>query len=198
MIRRFIAEWQDPISGFFGADYLIGGRRLRTVDLSLTFHMARYLQGGIGYWPPLIDTLLSIRDCRYPNGWLDEIGMTNHNNYDVAILFQLGWPHMRPDQRRRAEEELTRLLDWCLTAAIGPDGEIVARAVAETLPESYYFTIAFLDTVGYFDRAKRFWTQLEFPEAPAVRERLRGRLSTLPQGDPMVRMACERLGRAGR
>ena len=158
MIRRFIAEWQDPITGFFGADYLIGGRRLRTVDLSLTFHMARYLEGGIGYWPQLIDTLLSIRDCRYPNGWLDEIGMTNHNNYDVAILFQLGWPHMRPDQRRRAEEELTRLLDWCLTAAIGLDGEIVARAVAETLPESYYFTIAFLDTVGYFDRAKRFWT----------------------------------------
>lgn len=198
VIRRFIAEWQDPINGFFGADYLIGGRRLRTVDLSLTFHMARYLEGGIGYWPQLIDTLLSIRDCRYPNGWLDEIGMTNHNNYDVAILFQLGWPHMRPDQRRRAEEELTRLLDWCLTAAIGLDGEIVARAVAETLPESYYFTIAFLDTVGYFDRAKRFWTLLEFPEAPAVRERLKDRLLTLPQSDPMVRMAYERLGRAGR
>ena len=198
VIRRFIIEWQDPTTGFFGADYLIGGQRLRTVDLSLTFHMARYLEGWIGYWPQLIDTLLSIRDRRYPNGWLDEIGMTNHNNYDVAILFLLGWPHMRPDQRRRAEEELTRLLDWCLTAAIDPGGEIVARAVAETLPEGYYFTIAFLDTVGYFDRAKRFWTHLEFPEAPAVRERLRGRLSTLPQGDPMVRMACERLGRADR
>jgi hypothetical protein len=198
VIRRFIIEWQDPTTGFFGADYLIGGRRLRTADLSLTFHMARYLEGAIEYWPQLIDTLLIIRDCRYPNGWLDEIGMTNHNNYDVAVLLQLGWPHMRTDQRRRAEEELTRLLDWCLTAAIGPDGEIVARAVAESLPESYYFTIAFLDTVGYFDRAKRFWTQLDFPEAPAVRERLKDRLSTLPQSDPMVCMACERLGRADR
>jgi len=198
VIRRFIAEWQDPTTGFFGADYLIGGLRLRTVDLSLTFHMARYLEGGIGYWPQLIDTLLSIRDRRYPNGWLDEIGMTNHNNYDVAVLVQLGWQHMRPDQRRRAEEELTRLLDWCLTAAIGPDGEIVARAVAESLPESYYFTIAFLDTVGYFDRAKRFWTQRDFPEAPAIRERLKDRLLTLQQSDPMVRMAYERLGRADR
>jgi hypothetical protein len=193
VIRRFVAEWQDPATGFFGADYLIDGRRLRTVDLSLTFHMARYLEGGICYWPQLIDTLLSIRDCRYPNGWLDEIGMTNHNNYDVAVLLQFSWPHMRPDQRRRAEEELIRLLDWCLTAAITPAGEIVARAIGESWPESYYFTIAFLDTVGYFDRAKRFWTEMDFPEAPALRVRFEDRLLMLPEGDPMTRMARARL-----
>lgn len=195
VMRRFVAEWQDPITGFFGADYLIGGRRLRTVDLSLTFHMARYLEGAIGYWPQLIDTLLSIRDRRYPNGWLDEVGMTSHNNYDVAVLLQLGWPRMRPDQRRRTEQELARLLDWCLTAAIAPDGEILARARGESLPESYYFTIAFLDTVGYFDPAKRFWTELDFPEAPTIRARLEDRLSTLPEADPMIRMARARLRR---
>jgi hypothetical protein len=196
VIRRFIVEWQDPATGFFGADYLIGGRRLRTVDLSLTFHMARYLEGGIGYWPQLVDTLLSIRDRRYPNGWLDETGMTSHNNYDVAVLLQLGWPHMRPDQRRRAEEELTRLLDWCLTAAVTRDGEIVARAVGESWPESYYFTIAFLDTIGYFDRAKRFWTEIDFPEAPALRARFEDRLLMLPEADPMTRMARARLYRS--
>jgi hypothetical protein len=198
VFRRFVAEWQDPTTGFFGADYLVGGRRLRTADLSLTFHMARYLEGAIGYWPQLIDTLFAIRDRRYPNGWLDEIGMTNHNNYDVAVLLQLGWPHMRTDQRRRAEEELAGLLDWCLTTAISADGEIVARAISESLPESYYFTIAFLDTVGYFHPARRFWTELDFPDAPAVQVRLKERLLTLPQSDPMVRMACERLGRADR
>ena len=155
------------------------------------------LEGGIAYWPQLIDTLFAIRDGRYPNGWLDEIGLTNHNNYDVAVLLQLGWPHMRPDQGRRAEEELTRLLHWCLSCAIGPEGEIVARAVAESVPESYYFTIAFLDTVGYLNPAKRFWTELDFPEATAVRERLKERLLMLPRGDPMVRMATERLGRSG-
>ena len=48
----------------------------------------------------------------------------------------------------------------------------MARAVGESLPESYYFTIAFLDTVGYFDPAKRFWTERDFPEAPALRARL--------------------------
>ena len=74
----------------------------------------------------------------------------------------------------------------------------MARAVGESLPESYYFTIAFLDTVGYFDATRRFWTEFDFPEVPAVRELLKDRLSMLPQSDPMVRMACERLGRAGR
>jgi hypothetical protein len=191
-----VTEWQDPITGFFGAAYLIGGRRLRTVDLSLTFHMARYLEGRIGYWPQLIDTLIEIRDDRYPNGWLDEAGMTGHNNYDVATLFQLGWPQMRPDQRRCAEHELGVLVDWCLGAAIGPEGEIVARASGESLPESYYFAIAFLDTVGYFDPAKRFWTDRSFPKAPAVRARLGSHVSALHQGDPMARMALERLRRS--
>jgi hypothetical protein len=193
VIRDFVAEWQDPISGFFGAIYLIDGRRLQTVDLSLTFHMARYLEGRIGYWPQLIDTLISIRDERYPNGWLDEVGMTSHNNYDVAVLFQLGWREMRPNQRRIGEQELGRLLDWCLATAIAPDGTIMARAIGESLPESYYFTIAFLDTVGYFDSAKRFWTDRSFPEAPALRSRLETRLLTLPRHDPMVRMAQDRL-----
>ena len=196
VVRRFVANWQDPATGFFGATYVFGGQRFRTTDLSLTFHMARYLGGAIGYWPQLIDTLLAIRDRRYPNGWLDEIGMTSHNNYDVAVLMQLGWPHMRPDQRRRAKEELARLLDWCLTAAIATDGQIVARARGESLPESYYFTIAFLDTVGYFDRAKRFWTELDFPEAPTIGARLEGRLSMLPEADPMTRMAFARLRRS--
>jgi hypothetical protein len=105
---------------------------------------------------------------------------------------------MRTDQRRQAETALTRLLDWCLTEAVTPQGEIVARASGESLPESYYFTIAFLDTVGYFDPAKRFWGARDFPEAPALRARLEDRLARLPQGDPMVRMAHERLRPAGR
>jgi hypothetical protein len=196
VVRRFVAEWQDPVTGFFGADYLIGGRRLRTADLSLTFHMARYLEGRIGYWPQLIDTLIRIRDGRYPNGWLDEVGMTSHNNYDVAILLQLGWSHMRPDQHRRAGLELDRLVDWCLTTAITPEGEILARAIGESLPESNYFTIAFLDTVGYFDPEKRFWTDRSFPEAASLRAQLECQLLKLPPRDPMVRMAHERLRRS--
>jgi hypothetical protein len=193
VIRRYVGDWQDPETGFFGADYQIGGARYRTADLSLTFHMARYLEGKIGHWPQLIDTLLAMRDGRYPHGWLDEGGLTSHNNYDVAVLFQLGWSEMRADQRRSARHELGRLLDWCLATAVAADGAVVARAAAESLPESYYFTTAFLDTVGYFDPAKRFWTDRPFPEAAALRERLKSRVLTLDQSQPMTRMALDRL-----
>ena len=193
VVRRFVADWQDPATGFFGATYEIGTQRFRTTDLSLTFHMARYLEGRIGYWPQLIDTLLEIRDERYPNGWLNEDGMSNHNNYDVATLFQLGWSDMHADQRQRARSELDRLLDWCLKTAIAPDGRIVARAKGESLAEGYYFAIAFLDTVGYFDEAKRFWTDRAFPGMPALRARLERHVLGLHRGDPMARMALARL-----
>src|SRR6516225_1094581 len=194
VIRRFVANWQDPATGFFGATYEIGGQRFRTTDLSLTFHMARYLDGRISYWPKLIDTLFEIRDDRYPNGWLDDEGPTSHNNYDVATLFRLGWDQMRRDQRQPAGAELDRLLGWCLKTAVASDGTVVARAKSESLAEGYYFAIAFLDTVGYFDPAKRFWTARAFPEALALRARLETRVRELHQADPMVRMALERLG----
>jgi hypothetical protein len=193
VIRRFVARWQDRDTGFFGADYEIGGLRYRTADLSLTFHMARYLDGKIGFWPRLIDTLLAMRDRRYPHGWLDEGGMTSHNNYDVAVLFGLGWSAMRPDQRRAGQRELRRLLDWCLDTAIAADGTVTARAAAESLPESYYFTIAFLEAVGYFEPRKRFWTDRPFPEAPALRQRLERRLAELDPRQPMTQMALDRL-----
>ncbi len=124
VIRHFLARWQDPATGFFGADYEIAGERWRTTDLSMTFHMARYLEGRIGHWPQLIDTLIEIREDRYPNGWLDDNGLTNHNNYDVVVLFQLGWPQMRPAQRERARREIARLLSWCLETAIAEDGAV--------------------------------------------------------------------------
>lgn len=194
-IRDFIASWQDAKTGFFGADYEIDGQRWRTADLSMTFHMARYLEGHIGYWPQLIDTLFQIRDDRYPNGWLDDKGMTSHNNYDVAVLFSLGWPHMHPDQRGRARHELECLLRWCLETAIQPDGTVVARAAGDSVAESYYFTIAFLDTVGFFDPAKRFWTTREFPEEPALRAGLERRVLALHRNHPMVPMALARMRR---
>jgi len=79
--------------------------------------------------------------------------------------------------------------------ASGRFGPYGGRYVPETLMH------ALEELAGVYDAARadpRFWTELDFPEAPAVREQLKDRLLTLPQSDPMVRMACERLGRADR
>jgi hypothetical protein len=196
VIHDFIGRWQDPETGFFGARYEIAGRRFQTTDLSMTFHMARYLDGEIGCWPLLVDTLLRIRDRRYPNGWLDEDGITAHNAYDVATLFRLGWRHMDSAQRLRAAVELARFSGWCLSTALASDGRVMARARGEALPESYYFTIALLDAAGFFDPAP-FWRQQPFAEAAALRPLLARQLRRLAPGNAMTRMALARLRTAG-
>jgi hypothetical protein len=196
VLRRFIADWQDPRTGFFGAAYEVGGRILQATDLSITFHIARYLDGAIGYWRELVDTLFAMRDELYPYGWLDPEGMTSHNSYDVAVLLRLGWDAMRADQRRRAAGELERLLSWCLDSAIAEDGTVVARAAGESLPESYYFTIALLDTVGFFARGVPFWRDRALPRADTLAARLREKVLSLEQRNPMTRMALARLAQA--
>lgn len=154
--RRFVAERQDPKSGFFGASYEVEKRRWRTADLSLTFHMARYLDGGIGYWPQLADTLFAMREERYPNGWLDEAGITNHKNYDIATLFRLGWKAIRPDQRRKAAGALDHLLEWCLGSAIAADGRVVARAVGDRSPKAITSRSRFWTRSAALPRAELF------------------------------------------
>ncbi|MBV9053905.1 MAG: hypothetical protein JO196_16010 [Hyphomicrobiales bacterium] len=189
----FLESWQDPKTGFFGEWYLDHGRLIKTSDLSVTFHMARYTKGKIGHWPELIDTLLAIKDRPYPQGWLDSDGMTNHNNYDVAELFSLGWPHMREDQRAAARIEIRRMLDWALGHSIGRDGEIAPTAAAEPLGDMYYFAAAFLDTIGYFDKRKRFWTDEDFPQAEPLRMVLEAKVRLMAPDAPFTGASLARL-----
>jgi hypothetical protein len=192
----FLESWQDPQTGFFGEWYKHHGRIIKTSDLSITFHMARYTKGRIGHWPELIDTLLAIKERPYPQGWLDSDGMTNHNNYDVVTLFSLGWPFMREDQRAAARIEIRRMLDWALAHSIGADGEIAPTAAAEPLGDMYYFAAAFLDTIGFFDKQKRFWTDEEFPQAERLRTALDAKVRLMPLDAPFTSATLARLSPA--
>jgi hypothetical protein len=189
----FLDLWQDPTTGFFGEWYMDHGRLIKTADLSVTFHMARYTKGKIGHWPELIDTLLAIKDRPYPQGWLDDDGMTNHNNYDIAELFRLGWPHIREDQKQAARAEISRMLDWALTHSIGKDGEIAETEAAEPLGDMYYFASAFLDSIGYFDKRKRFWTDADFPESEALRKALEAKARLIASDAPFAQATLGRL-----
>ena len=99
---------------------------------------------------------------------------------------------MPAEQRVRAAQEIRRVADWCLQTAIAPDGTVVPRAVGESLPNSYYFTLAFLDVIGYFDPKGRFWTDRDFPEVEAVTAKLRAHVLALDQEDPMTKWVLER------
>ena len=158
VFERFVRDWQDPETGFFGVTYIDDqGNAIRTTDLSLTFHTVRYAPHRVRWWQRLIDTLLGMKDQQYPEGWLENSKMSDHNNYDVVELFFRGWPHMRSDQRRQASQEVAKMLDWCLEYSVRDTGEIINPDKGDMVMDSYYFAAAFLDTIGYFDASKRFW-----------------------------------------
>ena len=198
VFERFLQDWQDPKTGFFGMTYIIDdqGNEVRTTDLSLTFHMVRYAPHLVRWWPLLIDTLLSIKDEQYPQGWLQNSKMTDHNNYDVAALFWRGWPHMRPDQRRQASQETAKMLDWCLHNSVRGTGEIINPDKGDMIPDSYYFAAAFLDTIGYFDKTKRFWADKGV--LPADTEPLRkAMIAQLKRFNPDLTVVDDTLERLG-
>ena len=193
VVRRFLAAAQDPATGFFGERYHDGAREFRMQDLSVTFHMARYVDGDIDHWPELIDHLIAMKGGTYPYGWLDTDGMTSHNNYDVVALFRLAWPRIGPAQRAAVAREIEPLLDWCLGTALGPDGTLKIRADGESWPDALYFTTAFLDEVGFLDPAKRYWTERALPDPTRIRAGLVEQAARLPPGTPMARAALLRL-----
>jgi len=153
IFERFVRDWQDPKTGFFGVPYLLeGGQQIRTSDLSLTFHMGRYVPRLVRWWPTLIETLLGMKDKFYPQGWLENGKITDHDNYDVIALSYRGWPRVRSDQRQRASEGVCKMLEWSLAESISPEGQEIKTR------QGRYGSRLFLDTIGLFDRSKRFWT----------------------------------------
>lgn len=171
VFERFVRDWQDPRTGFFGMTYILdSGTEVRTTDLSLTFHMARYVPHLVRWWPTLVETLLGTSEQQYPQGWLENGKMTDHNNYDVVELFYRGWPHMHPSQRRRASRAVAKMFEWCLAHSVGQSGEIDDPDKGDMIPNSYYFAAAFLDTIGFFERSRRFWTDRLLPDPEPIRK----------------------------
>jgi len=198
VLECFVRDWQDPETGFFGVTYIIDsqGKTVRTTDLSLTFHMARYAPHLVRWWPLLVDTLLGMKDQQYPEGWLENSKMTDHNNYDVVELFSRGWPHLRLDQRQKASQEIANMLDWCLQKSVRCTGEIIYPDKGDMVIDSYYFAAAFLDTIGYFDQTKRFW--VDKGVLPADTEPLRkAMIAQLSRFNPDLTVVDDTLERLG-
>jgi hypothetical protein len=189
---------RDPATGYWGGWYRREGRIEKTTDLSITFHIISYLDGAVPDWPKIIDTTLAIKDRAYPTGWLSANAYLNHNNMDVARIFELGWSHASAAQRAAIRIELQKQLDWCLRESLRPDGSFVVLEDDDSLETSIYFGTAFLARVGYFDRARRFWTNADFPRAEADRahiiEFIRTHLNSGGEGGTYYRSALAFLG----
>lgn len=162
-IRRYAAlldTIQDPVTGFWGPRLSIGGETLALPDLSMTFHIVSYRLGCVERWPQLIDTLFAVKEMSYPFGWLSDGRITTHNAYDVVRLLRLGWPHADDKQRDTGRRDIAAMLDWALRDAVMPDGTVVFDPeYYETEAAAYYFAVALLDEAGYWQPARRFWSE---------------------------------------
>ena len=175
-LKAALLDWllniaRNPKTGYWGAWYREpndDGMK-KTDDLSITFHIVSYLGGNVPDWQKIIATTLAMKDKKYPLGWLERSGYLNHNNMDVVQLFCMGWNQTTPDQREAMRVEIRKMLRWCLSESLQPDGSFKLQDSDDSQETCVAFGANFLARLGYFDRSKRFWTNEDFPEADKIR-----------------------------
>jgi hypothetical protein len=175
-LKAALLDWllntaRNSETGYWGAWYrqLKNGGIKKTDDLSITFHIVSYLRGNVPDWQKIIATTLAMKDKKYPLGWLERSGYLNHNNMDVVQLFRMGWSQATPDQKEAMRVEIRKMLNWCLTESLQPDGSFKLQDSDDSQETSVCFGASFLARLGYFDRSRRFWSDEDFPEAAKVR-----------------------------
>jgi hypothetical protein len=198
LFNRFIDTWQDPESGYWGVWYRDGDRVFKTTDLSITYHIVHARRGDVSHWPELIRTTFALRDQAYPFGWLSDGRWTNHNNYDLARLFDYGWPHMSAAQREEAARTLQEMLTWSFAETVASDfrGFRPNPELAGSLGAEFYFGVSFLVAAGFFE-AEPWYGPIERPAPP--RDVCRGMIGYGATLDgPLVGGAMSKLERACR
>ena len=161
--QSFLDHWEDPATGYWGAWYASDGAIYRAPDLSLTYHQIAYHPDGIDNWPQIIDTTMAIRDRPYPYGWMTHGHFNNHNNYDIVRTLKLAWPHATDAEKQAIRKVIGTMLQWCLDHSLMPDGSFKSDAAFyDSLGARYYYGVSFLDEVGYWNKANRFWTDDTF------------------------------------
>lgn len=192
--RRFLDASQDPATGYWGAWYRVGSRLYKGADLSLTFHTISYLEGEVRFWPRIIDTTLAIKSFEYPYGWMKNGTYNHHNSYDVLKIFRYGWPHISEKQRERVRAEIAAMLAWCLEHPMNSHAPFPVDAASYGSPgDYYYYAVSFLDEIGYWDPAKRFWTSRDFPGSLALCRSIKARLLESKLDTPPARAAVQKL-----
>ena len=174
LMDLILNRFRNPSTGWWGERYVRGGQTVFVDDLSTTFHVVSYLHGQVPDLPRVVDTTLAVSDLDFPVGWRMKGEYWNHNNMDVVELFKAGWPQASAGQREAMAAEIERLLQWCLTQSLQPDGGFKPNSGDGSIEEGTYYGASFLARIGYFDPAERFWTSREFPGAEDVRQRIAG------------------------
>lgn len=196
-------ELRDPATGTWGPRYRHDGIVTFVPDVSITFHVVKYLHGDVPDWPRMIDTLLAMRDLRYPQGWREGNGYLAHDLYDIATLFHLGWDRIDAGRRAQIAAALGDMLAWCLSDTVGPDGSVRLDEDDDSIETATYFAVGLLGELGVFRAAPPFWTEHPVPDGPGLGARMAARIRNAlakgrgADGGVYYRNALERLAADG-
>jgi hypothetical protein len=161
--------------------------------MAMTFHVVSDLHGDVPHLDRIASRVLELDNVNFPAGIRFDGHYENHLNWDVVKILKAAWPSLDADTRSRASAEIGRLLDWCLKYSLQPDGSFKVSELDDTLGDAYFYGVSFLTDTGYFDKAKRFWTDRDFVDAEATRGRIQSRIESIGLADPNLKEAYKLL-----
>jgi hypothetical protein len=193
-LKDFVTGWQNPATGCWG-QWMVDreGRIWKMDDMGMTFHVVSDLHGEVAHQDLIAKRLLELDRTNFPTGILFNGHYENHLNMDAVKIFRSAWPSLDDATRQRARAEISRMLNWCLTKSLQPDGSFKVSDLDDTVSDAYRYGVWFLQETGYFQRKDRFWTDQDFPEAKAKQERIEAKLRFTGLNDSGLREAYDTL-----
>jgi hypothetical protein len=173
IMKLILGDFRNPASAWWGERYSRDGGLQFVDDISITFHVVRYLDGDVSDLGKVGETALALKDVEYHVGWIEDGHYTNHNNMDAVVLFKYAWPFMKAEQKSALAAEIRKMLDWCVQDSLQADGSFkLDPDDQESAEEQTYFGVAVLSRIGFFDKPERFWTTEDFPQAVEIKRRI--------------------------
>jgi hypothetical protein len=193
-LREFVEYWQNPVTGCWG-QWMVDrrGRIWKMDDVGITFHVVADLRGQVNHKDLIAKRVLQLDSVDFPAGLRFNGHPENHLNWDAVKIFRDAWPTLDTATRQEVRTEISQMLNWSLTKSYQPDGSFKVSDLDDTLGDAYYYGVSFLQETGYFQREDRFWTDQDFPDAAAVRDRIEAKLNSLGLNDPKLKDAYETL-----
>jgi hypothetical protein len=168
-LRDCLWRMQSGVTGYWGPTYDFGDEVIEVQDLSYTFHVVKYYNNAndptrkdLPNTDKIVATTEEIETFSYPNGLKPPPpDYSDHNNYDLVTMFQQMWPVMSAGAKTKAGQEITTLIDWCLTTSVM--GDIFAPSKDMSTVNSYYYGVQFLLVAGFWPQQLPFWTTDPLP-----------------------------------
>jgi hypothetical protein len=191
---QFIARWQNPSTGFWG-QWMVDrhGRIWKMDDMAMTFHVVSDLNGKVSHLDQIATRTLQLDHVNFPAGIRFNGHYENHLNWDAVKILRKAWPVLEESTRQQARTEISAMLAWSLKNSYQPDGSFKVSDLDDTPGDAYQYGIYFLAETGFFQREKRFWTDQDFPQSAAIRDRIEARLRSTGLDDPRLKEAYETL-----